>query len=498
MASNTVSNHGLAATLDCDRHENTICLFIRFTAHTSYAVDVSVDVSVRDLKVAVAEKAGLSADSINLVLAGQKLQDTDLLKSYGIGSHTVLHAFCLTDQRAATGDARRSDTGVKTLHPVSDPSATNGRRERKDLEITDDLHNLHGGLDSELGNRGQHNLERSTGDSTPQTRHSPNNALNRLQGYYRFFVYCKLCDGIRPAKLRLVCAGCGNGAFLVDRGPANWDDISTSTTISGQCTSKQCQCTQPKFYLRCCERHEGDVDGTAVVLKHINTNRRRVECIACGDIASHVLIFPCGPGHVTCLNCFRQYSSVCLNERRFTEHERHGYTLPCPAGCQDSYIEETHHFLLMGKENYERYKNFGAEEFVLQNGGVLCPAPGCGMGLFPEDDETRLVKCGECQFESCKDCRAEYHTGSCGQMEHLASSHAIDMGITDEMAERACWEQQSLSLIEETTKQCPNCQIKTERSGGCMHMVCSRCECEWCWICVQPWTRDCMAQHWFG
>ncbi|RUS90617.1 hypothetical protein EGW08_001614, partial [Elysia chlorotica] len=251
------------------------------------------------------------------------------------------------------------------------------------------------------------------------------------------------------------------------------------------------------FYLRCVEPHEGDTDGTAVALKHINMNRRRVDCIACADVVSHVLIFPCEAGHVICLSCFCQYCSVCLDERRFTEHERHGYTLPCPAGCPESYIEESHHFLLLGKEKYERYKNFGAEEYVLQNGGVLCPARGCGMGLFPEDD-SRLIRCGNCQFESCKDCRREYHTGSCHEMETIALTASTGMGITADMAERASWEMQSMSLIEETTKACPNCRCKTERNGGCMHMVCPRCECEWCWICVRPWTRDCMAQHWFG
>lgn len=45
---------------------------------------------------------------------------------------------------------------------------------------------------------------------------------------------------------------------------------------------------------------------------------------------SHILIFPCSLGHVICLECFRQYGSTCLGERRFVEHPLHGYTLPCP------------------------------------------------------------------------------------------------------------------------------------------------------------------------
>lgn len=41
---------------------------------------------------------------------------------------------------------------------------------------------------------------------------------------------------------------------------------------------------------------------------------------------------------------------------------------------------------------YERYQHYAAEECLLQMGGVLCPAPGCGAGLFLED-ERRRVQC---------------------------------------------------------------------------------------------------------
>lgn len=460
MASNAVSNFGLAAPLNSEN----IFIVVRFSPHRSYVIETSFADSVRDLKCKVAQRAGFSPDNIHLVLAGQRLQDMDLVQAYGIGSHTTLHAFCQQKEGAHNESEQTVQDFSLSFDNVSHNHVENRTSKERNLDHAQ----------NETGNAGRN-----------------------LQAYNRFFVYCKLCDGIRPAKLRLVCRECGNGAFLVNRGPSNWQDISSSTTITGKCTAESCNCMTPRFYMRCIESHDGDVDGTAVILKHINMNRRRVECIACGGVESHVLIFPCLLGHVICLACFRQYCSVCLSERRFTEHETHGYTLPCPAGCPDSYIEESHHFLILGKEKYERYKSFGAEEFVLQNGGMLCPAPGCGMGLFPDNDERR-VKCGECQFESCRDCRQEYHIGSCHNMESLTSQRSPDLQISEEMAERACWEMQSLSLIEETTKSCPNCHTKTERNGGCMHMVCSRCECEWCWICVKPWTRECMAQHWFG
>ena len=77
-----------------------------------------------------------------------------------------------------------------------------------------------------------------------------------------------------------------------------------------------------------------------------------------------------------------------LNERQFLLDPEIGYTLACPVRCPDSLIAETRHFRLIGNTDYERYQRFGAEELVLQSGGVLCPQPDCGAGILPELTDT--------------------------------------------------------------------------------------------------------------
>uniref|UniRef100_A0A673TZL0 RING/Ubox-like zinc-binding domain-containing protein n=1 Tax=Suricata suricatta TaxID=37032 RepID=A0A673TZL0_SURSU len=61
------------------------------------------------------------------------------------------------------------------------------------------------------------------------------------------------------------------------------------------------------------------------------------------------------------------------------------------AGCPNSLIKELHHFRILGEEQYNRYQQYGAEECVLQMGGVLCPRPGCGAGLLPEPGGRRVT-----------------------------------------------------------------------------------------------------------
>lgn len=123
----------------------------------------------------------------------------------------------------------------------------------------------------------------------------------------------------------------------------------------------------------------------------IKRNIKNVPCLACTEINDPVLVFACDAGHVTCLDCFRTYCLSRLMERQFIPHPDYGYTLGCPAGCENSFINEVHHFKLLTREQYERYQRFATEEYVLQGGGVICPQPGCGMGLLVDPDCTKVT-----------------------------------------------------------------------------------------------------------
>ncbi|MCI4376634.1 hypothetical protein PGIGA_G00190630 [Pangasianodon gigas] len=231
-----------------------------------------------------------------------------------------------------------------------------------------------------------------------------------------------------------------------------------------------------------------------------------VDVICCApSCRSPVLVAQCAERHVICLDCFHMYCVTRLSERQFIHDPVVGYSLPCAAGCSDSLIKELHHFRVLGDEQYERYQRYAAEECLLQMGGVLCPAPGCGAGLFLED-ERRRVQCElkdglGCGFVFCRDCKEEYHEGECRQQSTSATGGPMQGYVVDEDAAlQARWEQASQDTIKETTRPCPKCRVPVEKNGGCMHMVCPRAHCkfEWCWLCRVEWNRECMGNHWFG
>merc|ERR1719323_3029800 len=182
-----------------------------------------------------------------------------------------------------------------------------------------------------------------------------------------------------------------------------------------------------------------------------------------------------------------------------------GYTLPCPMGCEGSLITEPIHFKLMGQDVYCRYQRFGAEELVLQSGGLLCPQPGCGAGiLLEEGGDCKRVPCVTCGYVFCRDCLQGAHIGdcllSCGTSGEGLEQPSFD--TTDPRALGAKWKgaDPSSLTIRVISKPCPACRTPTERSGGCMHMICTKAGCglHWYWVCQVEWTRECMANHWFG
>uniref|UniRef100_A0AAA9TQT1 E3 ubiquitin-protein ligase parkin n=2 Tax=Bos TaxID=9903 RepID=A0AAA9TQT1_BOVIN len=260
--------------------------------------------------------------------------------------------------------------------------------------------------------------------------------------------------------------------------------------------------TVQEFFFKCGAHPTSDKE-TSVALNLITTNSRDISCITCTDIRSPVLVFQCTHRHVICLDCFHLYCVTRLNDRQFVHDPQLGYSLPCVAGCPNSLIKELHHFRILGEEQYNRYQQYGAEECVLQLGGVLCPGPGCGAGLLPEPGQ-RKVSCEPghglgCGFVFCRDCKEPYHEGDCGAVIEASGTVTQAYRVNEKAAEQARWEEASKETIKKTTKPCPRCHVPVEKNGGCMHMKCPqpRCQFQWCWNCGCEWNRACMGDHWF-
>lgn len=416
-----------------------ILLFVKLGSKTM-PVSVSRSSTVENIREHISKTSNLGVEEVRIIFAGKELLDHQSLQDIDIQSQTVIHVF-------------------------------KGRR----VEARAPLH-----------------LQRV-------------DSREKKEGVSTFFVLCRrVCRSVQPGKLRIRCVGCGEDKIVLSTEPRQWSDILRSGKLKGVCHTVGCPGAHPEFYFKC-GGHQGQAQDHVIPLPLIRNNFLKVSCMTCLDDESNpVLVFPCPSAHAICVTCFESYCLHQLNNRQFVEHDTVGYTLSCPGTdveCGSAFISDIHHFGVMGPENYERYKQFGAEECLLKMGGVLCPGTNCGMGIFLDDITERVnhVECSECALHFCVLCKGEYHGDEPCMLpmepgsSRVLSHYAVNMSLSK-------FDNESAATIRETTKPCPQCGTPIEKSGGCMHMECplARCKFSWCWICVAEWAPDCQDNHWFG
>ncbi|XP_050303446.1 E3 ubiquitin-protein ligase parkin [Anthonomus grandis grandis] len=477
---------------------NLLSIYIKTTSGNTLCIDIDPKCDISHIKKIVAPQIGLQPDEVKVIFAGKELGDDIIIEECDLGQQSILH---IVKIKAST----KNTQGI-----ALDPKTSTPRGSKSNLlplcETLDDS------MFSTSSNSRNNSVSLDTQESSIE-------ASKELEDFeivnlekpkvkrIHFFVYCATCKELKQGKLRVRCNFCKSGAFTVHSDPQSWAHVLQAKQITGTCENEPEFCeellqnkepTFAEFYFKCSEHPSLGETDQAVPLDLIRPNLKQISCIACLEIPETIFTFPCQNDHVTCLDCFRQYCMSRLTERQFWQHPEFGYTLACPSGCADSFIKEIHHFRLLDNDNYDRYQRFATEEYVLQSGGLLCPQPGCGMGILADADCTRIT-CQHCKFVFCRNCLQGYHIGECEPPELQGDSTS---GVCDEVScePKNNGEEASRTTIKVITKPCPRCRTPTERDGGCMHMVCTRsgCQFHWCWVCQTEWTRECMGDHWFG
>ncbi|XP_059032576.1 E3 ubiquitin-protein ligase parkin isoform X5 [Mustela lutreola] len=349
-------------------------MFVRFNSSHGFPVEVESDTSIFQLKEVVAKRQGVPADQLRVIFAGKELRNDLTVQSCDLDQQSIVHVVLRPWREDQEGEAPGQDGPRDTT--------VGSEREPESLTCVDlsssILPSRSGGLAVIL--------------SSDDTGTLPARRPAGRRTYNSFYVYCKgPCRRVQPGKLRVQCSTCRQATLTLAQ----------------------------EFFFKCGAHPTSDKD-TSVALNLITTNSRDITCITCTDVRSPVLVFQCNHRHVICLDCFYLYCVTRLNDRQFIPDPQLGYSLPCVAGCPNSLIKELHHFRILGEEQYNRYQQYGAEECVLQMGGVLCPSPGCGAGLLPEPGMRKVTCEGGsslgCGFVFCRDCKEAYHEGECGTL----------------------------------------------------------------------------------
>mmetsp|Transcript_22470 Transcript_22470/g.62319 ORF Transcript_22470/g.62319 Transcript_22470/m.62319 type:complete len:575 (+) Transcript_22470:263-1987(+) len=187
-----------------------------------------------------------------------------------------------------------------------------------------------------------------------------------------------------------------------------------------------------------------------------------------GDLMSA----PCH--HYFCKACWKGYAEesvrngpACLNLR-------------CPTPSCSMKVPHTIMKAVLCPDLSEQFAKLELRSFVETNPELKwCPAPGCVFAVkcpssTSESDAIDVI-CS-CHHAFCFACNEEAH-------------RPVDCDTVKKWILKNSAESENLNWILANTKPCPKCKRPIEKNQGCMHMTCSQCKYEFCWLCQEKWTE---------
>ena len=94
----------------------------------------------------------------------------------------------------------------------------------------------------------------------------------------------------------------------------------------------------------------------------------------------------------------------------------------------------------------------------------------------------RLAVCEDCNFAFCKVCKASWHG------EYFVCFPRSQFELTAE--ERA-----SEDYMKLHTQPCPTCDARAQKTHGCNHMICFKCDTHFCYLCGAYLDKSNPYQH---
>ena len=100
-----------------------------------------------------------------------------------------------------------------------------------------------------------------------------------------------------------------------------------------------------------------------------------------------------------------------------------------------------------------------------------CPTPDCAQ-VYRSAPPNAVLQCPSCLTRICPACRIEYHDGMTCEERDVAEDKLFNEWTSNH-----------------DVQSCPGCKVPIERSEGCNHMTCTRCQTHICWECLATFPR---------
>jgi hypothetical protein len=165
--------------------------------------------------------------------------------------------------------------------------------------------------------------------------------------------------------------------------------------------------------------------------------------------------------HTFCLTCIAEYIQFRINEALVTR-------MPCPDHECNKELNDSEIEKLISKLFFEKYLLFKRNEELSNNPFLRwCPVPDCAGYDIGNLQKSKLT-CRACSHKFCYYCTENWHVDDTCKLKN-----------EQEFDE---WSRKNGARF------CPNCRVKVQKTLGCDHMTCTRCNYEWCWLCGEKYT----------
>ncbi|TKR77213.1 hypothetical protein L596_018226 [Steinernema carpocapsae] len=199
------------------------------------------------------------------------------------------------------------------------------------------------------------------------------------------------------------------------------------------------------------------------------TNKSDLICdVCCMDVTE---LMSLGCHHDYCRLCWQAHVSMRIKDGLATGIQC--MSSKCSLVCSSELVEAV---LKSGPvELIGQYERFRRRDYVVAHPFIReCSGADCDMFICAETEKPYRVTCTKCKTTFCFLCGADYHV-------------PINCEMLKKWIKKCNDDSETAHYLSANTKNCPKCDSLIEKSGGCNHMKCSKCQHDFCWMCSSEW-----------
>ena len=170
--------------------------------------------------------------------------------------------------------------------------------------------------------------------------------------------------------------------------------------------------------------------------------------------------------HLFCDSCYYDYIKLKITRNEIDSIKCPQYN--CNIKLYNNFIEKK---LINDIPLLDKYKTLQRRRELMLNPKVqLCPFPDCESYAIKENSHNKYVTCNKNHHKFCFNCLKDWH-----------NEKPCDTKVDNSFEK---W-RDSLRV-----RRCPKCKMFIEKNEGCNHIKCTNCEYEFCWLCMNEYTKN--------